>query len=59
MPKKKTRKAVAKRFKITASGLAKFHRAGGSHLMGGKSRKRKRSLRRRAVLGRAASRRIF
>lgn len=44
MPKLKTRKSAAKRFKITARGKLKRHKAGKSHLLTGKSRKRKRQL---------------
>lgn len=40
----KTRKAVAKRFKITASGKAVRSRAGKRHLMATKNAKRRRSL---------------
>ncbi len=41
----KTRKAVAKRFKITATGKVLRGRAGRRHLLVGKSPKRRRSLR--------------
>jgi large subunit ribosomal protein L35 len=34
MPKLKTKKAAAKRFKITASGKVKFKRAGKRHQLG-------------------------
>jgi large subunit ribosomal protein L35 len=37
----KTRKAVAKRFKITANGKVKCSSAGRRHLAGSKNRKRK------------------
>ena len=47
----KTRKSVAKRFKITASGKVLFHGAGRRHLLQGKSPKRRRSLRKASVLG--------
>ena len=40
----KTRKAVAKRFKITGSGKIKTSRAGKRHLLQSKSSKRRRSL---------------
>jgi large subunit ribosomal protein L35 len=40
----KTRKAVAKRFKITANGKVMRSRAGRRHLLSGKSPKRRRSL---------------
>jgi large subunit ribosomal protein L35 len=47
----KTRKSVAKRFKITANGKVLFHGAGRRHLLQGKSPKRRRSLRKASVLG--------
>ncbi len=40
----KTRKAVAKRFKITARGKVMRSRAGRRHLLANKSSKRRRSL---------------
>ncbi|NOY45014.1 50S ribosomal protein L35 [Deferrisoma camini] len=46
MPKMKTHRAAAKRFKKTASGKFKYRRAFRSHLLGGKKAKRKRQLRR-------------
>ena len=50
MPKMKTKKAVAARFKVTATGKLKHSHPGKRHLMTGKSPKRKRQLRRPAVL---------
>ncbi len=46
MPKLKTKKGVAKRFKITKSGLVKKRSGNTGHLMSKKSSKRKRKLRR-------------
>jgi len=46
MPKLKTRKAAAKRIWLTKRGKLKRFRIGTSHLMGHKSGKRKRQLRR-------------
>jgi large subunit ribosomal protein L35 len=40
----KTRKAVAKRFKVTGTGKVMRRRQGKRHLLENKSRKRKRSL---------------
>lgn len=40
----KTKKAAAKRFKITATGKVMFHGAGKRHLLGHKSSKHKRRL---------------
>ena len=45
MPKIKTHRGAAKRFKKTASGRLKYNRPGHSHLLTGKSRKRKRQQR--------------
>lgn len=42
MPKLKTNKGVAKRFKISKRGKVMRHKAGKRHLATGKSRKRKR-----------------
>jgi large subunit ribosomal protein L35 len=44
MPKLKTHKGAAKRFRITASGKIKRSKANGSHLLTKKSAKRKRGL---------------
>jgi len=45
MPKMKTKKAVAKRFKVTASGKILHGPARHRHLLGRKTKKRKRHLR--------------
>ena len=45
MPKMKTNRAAAKRFKRTKNGKFKRGRAYGKHLMTGKSAKRRRGLR--------------
>ncbi len=46
MPKMKTKRAVAKRFKKTASGGLKSARAFTSHRFHGKTKKQRRQLRR-------------
>jgi large subunit ribosomal protein L35 len=58
MPKLKTKKSVAKRFKKTAGGKLKYSKAGSGHLLGRKSRKRKRNLRSAGVLSRVETRRV-
>ncbi len=58
MPKQKTRKAAAKRFKITKTGKIKSSKSFRGHLLARKSRKRKRALSKRAVLGKTAARKI-
>lgn len=47
----KTRKSVAKRFKITATGKVLRRGAGRRHLLQGKSSKRRRALRRAKLVG--------
>jgi len=44
MPKLKTKKSVAKRFKVTGTGKIMHFGAGGSHLLSKKNRKRKRRI---------------
>jgi large subunit ribosomal protein L35 len=58
MPKHKTSKTAAKRFKVTGSGKIVHKRAGGAHLLSGKSRGRKRRLRRKSVLTRGERMRV-
>lgn len=50
MPKMKTRKAVACRFRVTATGKLKASRPGKRHLLTNKTAKRKRQLRRPDLL---------
>lgn len=50
MPKMKTHRGAAKRFKITGSGKVKRYRANKSHILTKKSAKRKRRLRRPALV---------
>jgi len=45
MPKMKTRRAAAKRFKKTGTGKFMYRKAGSSHILTSKTRKRKRVLR--------------
>ena len=49
MPKMKTTKAAAKRFKKTGTGLLKRNKAYKSHILTKKSQKRKRNLRNAAI----------
>ena len=58
MPKMKIRKSVAKRFKRTAGGKIKRPTAGRGHLLSGKTRKRKRQLRKGALVSAADYKRI-
>ena len=50
MPKMKTHKGAAKRFKVTASGKVKRFKAFKSHILTKKTAKRKRNLRRGALI---------
>jgi len=49
MPKIKTNRAAAKRFRKTGTGKYKFSKSHASHILTKKSRKRKRSLRQAQV----------
>ena len=49
MPKLKTKKAAAKRFKVTGTGKLKRNKANKSHILTKKTTKRKRSLRKAAM----------
>ena len=49
MPKQKTHKGAAKRFKVTATGKLKRSQAGKKHLNSHKTGKRKRQLRGRVA----------
>jgi large subunit ribosomal protein L35 len=58
MPKQKTRRGAAKRFKLTASGRIKRSRAFKSHILTKKHPKRKRRLRKATLVAAADERRI-
>ena len=58
MPKKKTNKSAAKRFRKTGSGKYKYSKAGSGHLLSSKSRKRKRNLRKAGILSKAETKRV-
>ena len=58
MPKLKTRKAVAKRFKITKRGKIKRMKAGKSHILTKKSRTRKRHLRKSTLVSKSFLRKV-
>ena len=59
MPKSKTKKSAAKRFRVTAGGRLKYQKAGSGHLLSSKSRKRKRNLRAAGVLSKVEEKRII
>ena len=50
MPKMKTKKAVAARFKVTGTGKLRRNRPGKRHILTKKSPKRKRMLRKPALV---------
>ncbi|MFO7781839.1 MAG: 50S ribosomal protein L35 [Spirochaetia bacterium] len=50
MPKMKTRRSAAKRFRVTPTGKVKYKKQGLRHILTKKSRKRKRNLRKTAIL---------
>ena len=58
MPKMKSNRGAAKRFKKTASGKFKRSRAFKGHLLTKKSSSRKRKLRKGAIVAKADQRRI-
>lgn len=58
MPKIKTNRAAAKRFKKTGSGKFKRSKAYKGHLLSKKNMKRKRSLRKAGLVDKADERRI-
>ena len=57
MPKMKTKKSAAKRFKVTGTGKITYHKSGNRHLSTKKSSKRKRRLRKDTTISRAMNRR--
>ncbi len=58
MPKMKTRKAAAKRYKVTGSGKVKYKKQGTRHIMTKMSAKRKRGLRSPDVLSKPETERV-
>lgn len=58
MPKQKTNRSAAKRFKRTGTGKIKRRKAYTSHILTKKSAKRKRNLRKPALVSRADEKRI-
>ncbi|GHB92275.1 50S ribosomal protein L35 [Cerasicoccus arenae] len=55
----KTRKAMAKRFKITGTGKVRRFKANHRHLLRNKSQKQKRSMRQSHSLGEGQSRQVL
>ncbi len=58
MPKMKTKRSAAKRFKVTGTGKIRRQRAFKSHLLSKKTRKRKRHLRKPALVSSADAQKV-
>ncbi len=58
MPKMKSNRGAAKRFRKTKSGKFKRSKAFAAHLLTGKSAKRRRNLRKAAILSKADQKRV-
>ena len=58
MPKMKTRRAAAKRFKVTGTGEFKRNKAYKRHILEKKSQKRKRNMRKAALITAADHERV-
>lgn len=58
MPKMKTKSSAKKRFKLTGTGKIKRAKAGKSHLLTHKGRKRKRNLRKSGLVDSGSMTRI-
>jgi large subunit ribosomal protein L35 len=58
MPKMKSNRAAAKRFKVTASGKVKREKAYKSHILTKKTTKRKRNLRTATLVSNGDSKRV-
>ena len=58
MPKIKTRKSVAKRFRVSATGKLKYKKQGLRHILTKKRAKRKRRLRKADTLSKVEAKRV-
>ena len=58
MPKLKTNKAAAKRFKVTGTGKIKRNKANKQHILEKKSPKRKRNLRQKGLVSKSDEKRV-
>jgi large subunit ribosomal protein L35 len=58
MPKMKTKRAAAKRFRFTGTGKVRRSKAGLNHMMQEKSRKRLRRLRKNDTVDKAMAKRV-
>ena len=55
MPKLKTKKAAAKRYKVTGTGKIKRNKSNTQHILGKKTTKRKRKLRHATLVDKTVS----
>ncbi len=55
MPKLKTKKAAAKRYKVTGTGKIKRNKSNTQHILGKKTTKRKRKLRKATLVDKTVS----
>ncbi|MGP1419662.1 MAG: 50S ribosomal protein L35 [Sphaerochaetaceae bacterium] len=58
MPKMKTRKSAAKRFRVTGTGKIRFKKSGLRHILTKKSRKTKRNLRATGILSESGAKAV-
>lgn len=58
MPKIKTRKSAAKRYRVTGSGKVRFKKQGLRHILTKKSRDRKRNLKKPCFMNEAEVRKV-
>ena len=58
MPKMKTRKSAAKRYRLTASGKVRYKKQGLRHILTKKNSKRKRNLRKMGILSPAETKKV-
>ncbi|MCL2592511.1 MAG: 50S ribosomal protein L35 [Defluviitaleaceae bacterium] len=58
MPKLKTNKSAAKRFKVTGTGKIKRNKANKQHILEKKSPKRKRNLRQKGLVSKSDEKRV-
>ena len=59
MPKMKTNRAAAKRFRVTASGKVKRKKAYARHILTSKPRQRKRHLRKQTLVDKTEEKRVL
>ncbi len=58
MPKMKTRKAAAKRYRVTGTGKVMYKKQGLRHILTKKTTKRKRNLRAAGILSEAEAKKV-